>query len=414
MKPEASSLSIAKRRSIWLLSLATFSSMAAQRVCDAMLPELSRVFAVSLGQAAQVVSVFAIVYGVLQLFYGPLGDRLGKFRVIAFATLACSVGNLLALLVSGLDGLLVSRALVAMGAAAIIPLSLAWIGDSVPAKEVQETLARVGLGTTLGVGGGQLVGGLLTDTLGWRWAFAFLALLFCVVGALLLDDLGRQRKALGLQGAGGAPAAGPARGPYLAQVRAILGLRWTRVILLVGLAEGAAGFGALAIWAAHLHRALGFSLSAAGAVVALFGVGGMLYMVLARQLIRRMHPRELVRLGGVLVFVSALVIALTPVAWPTIPASLVAGFGFFTFHNVMQANATQMAPAARGTAVSLFAASLFLGQSLGVQLAAGLVDRLGSAPVIAMGGTVLLALGFLFAGALRQREHGLASAAAPS
>ena len=85
MKPEASSLSIAKRRSIWLLSLATFSSMAAQRVCDAMLPELSRVFAVSLGQAAQVVSVFAIVYGVLQLFYGPLGDRLGKFRVIAFA-----------------------------------------------------------------------------------------------------------------------------------------------------------------------------------------------------------------------------------------------------------------------------------------------------------------------------------------
>jgi len=74
---------IATRRSILLLSVATFTSMTTQRICDAMLPELSRVFGTGLPQAAQVVSVFAIVYGVLQLFYGPLGDRLGKFRVIA-------------------------------------------------------------------------------------------------------------------------------------------------------------------------------------------------------------------------------------------------------------------------------------------------------------------------------------------
>ena len=91
MTPNPSSPSaIATRRSILLLSFATFTSMSAQRICDAMLPELSRVFGTGLPQAARVVSVFAIVYGVLQLFYGPLGDRLGKFRVIAWATLACT------------------------------------------------------------------------------------------------------------------------------------------------------------------------------------------------------------------------------------------------------------------------------------------------------------------------------------
>lgn len=188
MTAGAAPISDATRRSILLLSLATFSSMAAQRICDAMLPELSRVFAVSLAHAAQVVSMFAVVYGLSQLFYGPLGDRLGKFRIVTYATLWCSVGSVMAIFAASLDMLLVARVTVALGAGAIIPLSMAWTGDAAPPDQLQETLARIGLGTTLGIVGGQLMGGLLTDTLGWRWAFGFMALLFGVVGLLLLRD----------------------------------------------------------------------------------------------------------------------------------------------------------------------------------------------------------------------------------
>lgn len=385
----------ATRRSILLLSFATFTSMSTQRICDAMLPELSRVFAVGLPQAARVVSVFAIVYGVLQLFYGPLGDRLGKFRVIAWATLACSLGNLLAVFAGSLEMLVFSRMLVAVFAAAIIPLALAWLGDVAEPGQLQETIARVGLGTALGVGSGQLLGGLLTDWLGWRWAFGLLALLFALVGLLLLRDLAHQ-----------APAPPRTAPPshFLAQVGGLLAQPWPRTILLVGILEGGAGFGALALWASHLHHALGFSLSAAGAVVALFGLGGVAYMAAARPLIRRLGPPTLARLGSLLVLVCALVIGFAPDGRPAIPASLVAGFGFFAFHNVMQAAAAQMAPAARGSAVALFAASLFLGQSVGVTLAASAAARIGAAPVIALGGLVLAVLGVWFAHRLQQRE----------
>ena len=62
------------------MSLATFSSMAVQRMCDPMLPELSREFDAPISEVAQVISVFAIVYGLMQLFYGPVGDRLGKIK----------------------------------------------------------------------------------------------------------------------------------------------------------------------------------------------------------------------------------------------------------------------------------------------------------------------------------------------
>ena len=99
--------------------------MVAQRICDAMLPELARVFSTTLGQTAHVVSVFAITYGVAQLAWGPLGDRLGKFRIVTFATLGCSVGSVVSVFATSLDMLVFARFLTALGAAALIPMAMA-------------------------------------------------------------------------------------------------------------------------------------------------------------------------------------------------------------------------------------------------------------------------------------------------
>ncbi|MES2245231.1 MAG: MFS transporter [Pseudomonadota bacterium] len=401
--PVSAPLSAATRRSIVLLSLATFASMAAQRICDAMLPELSRVFAVSLGQAALVVSVFAVTYGVAQLFYGPLGDRFGKFRIVTFATLGCCVGSVAATLATSLDMLVWARLLMALGAAALIPLTMAWVGDTVPSDQLQEMLTRTGLGSTLGIVGGQLAGGLLTDALGWRWAFAFLTLLFGVVGLLLWGDWRRQQAAPAVPVAVATQPQG-ARPGFVKQALLIITGPWSRVVLLMALVEGAAGFGVLAIWASHLHRSLGLSLSLAGTIVALFGLGGVMYMAVGRHMIRRFGQQKLVLLGGILVGVCAVVLAFTPHWLPAVPASLLAGFGFFMFHNTMQANATQMAPGARGTAVSLFASSLFLGQSIGVVVAASLIAQIGTGAVVALGGAVMAAEGVFFAWALRRRD----------
>src|SRR5574343_333866 len=76
---------------LWLISLAAFSSMASMPVCDPMLVALATEFQVSVGEASRVISAFAVAYGCLQLFYGPLGDRVGKLRVINAAALGCAV-----------------------------------------------------------------------------------------------------------------------------------------------------------------------------------------------------------------------------------------------------------------------------------------------------------------------------------
>ncbi len=396
-------LAASTRRSILLLSFATFSSMVVQRICDAMLPELAHVFSVTLGEAAQVVSAFAMVYGAAQLFYGPMGDRLGKFRIVTYATLACSVGSVVAMLASTLSMLVVARVMVALGAAAIIPLAMAWVGDVAPHDQLQETLARTGLGSTMGIVGGQLLGGLLTDTLGWRWAFGFTAVLFTVVGSLLYIDW-RGQQALANTTAAPAIDDPITRPGYARQAHTIITGPWSRVVLTVAFIEGATGFGVLAVWASHLHNALGLSLTSAGAIVALFGLGGVAYMATARFLISRLGQPGLTRLGAGVLGLAALVVAFTPYWALALPASLAGGFGFFMLHNTLQANAAQMAPAARGTAVSLFAAALFLGQSVGVFFAAKLIDRVGSAAVVAAGGALVLAVGVYFSVALGRRE----------
>jgi YNFM family putative membrane transporter len=400
-------ISAATRRSALLLSFATFSSMATQRICDAMLPELSKVFSTDMATVAQVVWVFAVVYGVAQLFYGPLGDRLGKFRIITYCTLGCSLSCLGAALANSLDTLVLARMMSAFCAAAIVPLSLAWIGDAVPYARRLETLARVGLGTTLGLVSGQLLGGVMADYVGWRWAFVLLMLLFSVVGCLLYQDFQKQQHALRAETA--KPAEPPA---FLSQALRVLSDPWARYVLMISCLQGAAGFGVLTLIASHLHQVLGLSLSLSGAIVAMFGLGGVLYMSLARRLVQRLGEIGLARVGSTVLCVSFLALSLTT-WWPLTPViCLIGGFGFFMFHNTMQANATQMVATGRGTAMSLFSASLFTGQALGVLLATLLIGWVGSGVVIALGGVVIAGLGLLLARGLRARKRSAPSPAA--
>src|SRR3546814_4330208 len=54
-------------------------------------PALAQEFAISLGQASYIITAFSLAYGVAQLFFGPIGDRFGKYLVIACACVACAI-----------------------------------------------------------------------------------------------------------------------------------------------------------------------------------------------------------------------------------------------------------------------------------------------------------------------------------
>jgi predicted MFS family arabinose efflux permease len=179
-------------------------------------------------------------------------------------------------------------------------------------------------------------------------------------------------------------------------------------VLVIVFLEGSLLYGPFAFLATHLHLHTGVSLSAAGGLVTLYALGGMLFALASRRLVPRLGEIGLARGGGGLMLVGLLAAALSPVWWTAPLACIAAGLGFYMLHNTLQTNATQMAPQARGLAVSLFAACFFLGQTVGVALASLAVARVGTQPVLAVGAVCVLLIALAFA-SLRAR-HGARAA----
>ena len=100
-----------------------------------------------------------------------------------------------------------------------------------------------------------------------------------------------------------------------------------------------------------------------------------------------------------------LMLALAPRALLAPLAVTLIGLGFYMLHNTLQTNATQMTPQARGTAVALFSAAVYLGQTAGVALAAPVVDRAGAVPLFVGAAILLPLLGLWFAGQLKRRTE---------
>jgi predicted MFS family arabinose efflux permease len=359
----------AEKSSLRVMGLAGFASMASMRLCDPMLVALGQEFQVTTGEASRVVSAFAVAYGVLQLFYGPLGDRFGKLRVIFLAVLACAVFSAMTSLSSDLTLLVLMRVFMGAAAAGIIPLSMAWIGDQVAYDRRQETLAKLMGYTVSGMMVGLWFGGFAAEHLGWRAAFAVVSVLFAVAAFLLWRKLHSLASDSGAQASSSFTA-------YFSNTFQMLRVARVRQVLTVTAIEGALVFGAMAFIPTHLHQQFDMSVVLAGSVMMLYGVGGLIYSQLARRWLGWLGGElGLVRTGA-----SCIVLGLLMLAWAHAPVwgmlgCLATGFGFYMLHNTLQVQATQMAPASRGTAVTLFACLLFFGQSSGVLAMAFSVDK---------------------------------------
>lgn len=389
------------RGAIGCLGLTAFGSGLSMRVNDALLPELSRAFAVPLGTASQVIALFAVAYGLAQLFFGPLGDRQGKYRVIGWAAAASALTALACALAPDFGTLRLARVAAGATAAAVIPLAMAWIGDVVPYERRQPVLARFLVGQIAGVSAGVWVGGLAADHGSWRLPYLGISALFALASIALLA---LERRLPAHARTRRAAERGPGRAASAAFAE-VLARPWARTVLLLVFLEGMCLFGPLAFVASHLHARFGLSMASAGAVVMLFGLGGIAFAVLSAPLVARLGEGGLARWGGRGMGLALLLVGFAPAWGWTLAGCLLLGVAFYMLHNTLQVHATQMAPQRRGAAVAAFSACFFLGQFAGVSLAALAVERVGIAPVLAGGAAGLFAVAAAFDRWLRRHQR---------
>lgn len=381
------------------LGLAAFGSGMSMRVADPMLVRLSSEFSVSVGTVSAVITVFSVAYGVAQLLFGPLGDRHGKYAVIAFGCLVCSFTTLLCAGATNFSTLLAARLLAGASCASLIPLSMAWIGDVVAYEQRQAVLARFMIGLILGNGVGVLLGGFCADYLDWRIPFLLIAAAFLFTGAYLTH----LRRRLPHHALAKSHSQDEKSQAIWRSFSKIVAVPWARVILTSVFIEGALVFGTLAFIPTILHLRLGMTLTAAGSVVMLFGFGGLCFAIFSPALVRSLGEIRLIRHGAVVMAICMLTISYSPSWWFTLPACFLFGLGFYMMHNTLQINATQMVPSNRGAAVAAFASCFFFGQAVGVAVTGYLLDKSDTAHLSVFFSLSLLAVGLRLAKACTRR-----------
>lgn len=345
-----SELEPTQRRLLLALGVSTFMVSLDGRVVAPLLPSIAAEFGVSIATAGYLMSGYLLPYGAFQLLYGPLADRFGKVWVAAWAMIAFSAGTALCGAFSSFAAVLAARAFTGAAAAALIPLTIAYIGDVVPYGRRQATLgmlmASAGAAQALSMG----AGGLLASVLSWRSLFPVLGGLAAIVTVGLFSESKHELA--------------PVRPATAPRYRDALRTDLSPLLVLVCV-EGALFMGGFPFFSGLLEQRFGLGSLAIGLIM---GVGGASQVLVARflpRLLRRFGEPELVTLGGGAMGVAYLMSALAnEPAWVGLGSALL-GAGFSVCHSTLQTRATEVFPSGRGSALSLFAFSLFLGGGLG-------------------------------------------------
>jgi DHA2 family methylenomycin A resistance protein-like MFS transporter len=136
-------------------------------------PAIGRDLSISLTDLQWIVDGYTVAFAGLLLLGGALGDRLGHRRVFCLGVGLFTLASLGCMLAPDETVLTVMRVVEGIGAALLVPSSLALLQQVYVTPQAR---ARAfGLwGAIAGVAAtsGPLLGGVLTNTLGWRWVFA--------------------------------------------------------------------------------------------------------------------------------------------------------------------------------------------------------------------------------------------------
>ncbi len=154
-----------------LISIATFMLLLDITVVNVALPDIQRELDASLSSLQWVVDAYSLTLAAFLLTAGSLGDRVGRRRVFSlgfglftFASFLCGI--------SGDPTLLnLARGLQGVGGAAMFATSLALIGQEFHGKDRATAFGVWGATVGGAVAVGPLVGGVITEHLGWEWIF---------------------------------------------------------------------------------------------------------------------------------------------------------------------------------------------------------------------------------------------------
>jgi EmrB/QacA subfamily drug resistance transporter len=193
----------------WLLVAVGFSSLMVSSqtsALNAILPFIARSFEVDLPSIQWVVLAYLFVSTALLLAFGRLCDIVGQRRMFLAGFVVFIAGSLLSSLAQNVPSLIATRVVQAVGGGMITSASAPLITRRLPGSHRGRGLSAQIVMVYCGLAAGPGLGGILADTLGWRWVFLVnvpmgVAAMIITLLAIAKDESGTSRQNFDLAGA---------------------------------------------------------------------------------------------------------------------------------------------------------------------------------------------------------------------
>jgi predicted MFS family arabinose efflux permease len=391
---------------LYLLAAACFTSAMLVRVTDPLVPEIARNLSSLPATVALLGTAFALPYALSQPVLGPLGDALGKARVMKWCMGLLALAVFLAAIAPNVEMLFAARILAGLAGGGTFPLAIAICGDRFPIAERQVALSRILMAALVGQLCGSVGSGFIADYIswrfpgyiGWRWVMALGGVI--TVAAFLLLQWQLVPRANAVRRRISLTSMRTSYQTVFANPRAVV--CYGAVFI-----EGICIFGLLPYLAVLLEASGRGSIREAGFVLAGLGLGGLLFGVLVKLLLKHLGGQmNMIRAGGIVSAFGFTGYALSA-SWQLQMVSFLGiGLGFYMIHNSLQTQATELAPGERGAAVSLHAFFFFLGHAAGPVLYRLGIHSLGPKLTVLLSALVMCGLGFTVAALLtRAKRH---------
>lgn len=157
------------------------------------LPAIQRALGADARAMQWVVNGYVLVLGALILVGGAVGDRFGRRRVFTFGVVLFAVASIACGLAPNVSVLVAARALQGLGAALVVPLSLALVTAAAPPERRGLVIGTWTAASSVVTAAGWLLGGLLVDAVSWRAVFLVVVPVAIATVALTPRDAAESR-----------------------------------------------------------------------------------------------------------------------------------------------------------------------------------------------------------------------------
>jgi EmrB/QacA subfamily drug resistance transporter len=160
------------RRTLTVASLAVLATFLDTTILYVAFPDITKTFAnTSASELSWVLNAYTIVFAAMLIPAGKLADRVGHRRVFLVGSAVFTVASMACGLAPTAELLIVFRIVQAVGAAALIPSSLALVMHAFAHDQLPRAVAIWGAAGAVAGALGPTLGAAIVEGLGWRWAF---------------------------------------------------------------------------------------------------------------------------------------------------------------------------------------------------------------------------------------------------